>query len=239
MRLTFCEKSELNIIAPSAERRAPSAERRAPSAERRAPSAERRAPSAERRAPSAERRAPSAERRAPSAERRAPSAERRAPSAERRAPSAERRAPSAERRAPSAERRAPSAERRGHDCAVGAGRPLRRPPREAPRLRVARHSVVGSARTLANAAWLAALGALALPATAQAQEIALVSNIGQAHNGYLNINPADFTLGTVQIGEQRGAQRFTTGSNPAGYTLQSVVLNLHINVGTGQVGWCR
>ena len=44
MHLTFCEKFESKIIAPSAERRAPSAERRAPSAERRrAPSAERRA----------------------------------------------------------------------------------------------------------------------------------------------------------------------------------------------------
>ena len=164
----------------AAERRAPSAERRAPSAERRAPSAERRAPSAERRAPScAERRAPSAERRAPSAER-----ERRAPSAERRAPSAERRAPSAERRAPSAvtaprareQRRPPSPDglppRRGggsspYTYAVSAaGRPA-----GFARLRGARHGLVRSARALAAAALLALSCALALPATAQAQNV--------------------------------------------------------------------
>ena len=71
--------------------------------------------------------------------------------------------------------------------------------------------------------------------TAQAQEIALVSNIGQGHDTNLNINPPDFEQFGVEIGENRGAQRFTTGSNPAGYTLQSVVLNLHTNRGTGSV----
>ena len=82
---------------------------------------------------------------------------------------------------------------------------------------------------------LALSGALALPTTAEAQEISLVSNITEPHNGIQNIYPPDFTLGTNQIGERRGAQRFTTGSNPEGYTLKSVVLNLHTGIGTGQV----
>ena len=88
---------------------------------------------------------------------------------------------------------------------------------------------------LAAAALLALSGALALPAAAQAQEISLVSNIGQGHNTNLNINPPDFEQFGVEIGENRGAQRFTTGPNEAGYTLQSVVLNLHTNRGTGSV----
>ena len=88
---------------------------------------------------------------------------------------------------------------------------------------------------LAAAALLALSGALALPAAAQAQEISLVSNIGQGHNTNLNINPPDFEQFGVEIGENRGAQRFTTGPNEAGYTLHSVVLNLHTNRGTGSV----
>ena len=63
----------------------------------------------------------------------------------------------------------------------------------------------------------------------------MVSNIGQGHNTNLNINPPDFEQFGVEIGENRGAQRFTTGSNPAGYMLQSIVLNLHTNRGTGSV----
>ena len=103
------------------------------------------------------------------------------------------------------------------------------------RQRVARLSLVGSARGLAAAALLALSGALALPAAAQAQEISLVSNIGQGHNTNLNINPPDFEQFGVELDENRGAQRFTTGPNEAGYTLQSVVLNLHTNRGTGSV----
>ena len=109
------------------------------------------------------------------------------------------------------------------------------PPAGPARVRVARRGLVRSARGLATAAWLAFSGALALPAAVQAQEISLVSNIGQGHDTNLNINPPDFEQFGVEIGENRGAQRFTTGSNPAGYTLQSVVLNLHTNRGTGSV----
>ena len=103
------------------------------------------------------------------------------------------------------------------------------------RLRLVRRGLARPARALAAAALLALSGALALPAAAQAQEISLVSNIGQGHNTNLNINPPDFEQFGVEIGENRGAQRFTTGPNEAGYTLQSVVLNLHTNRGTGSV----
>ena len=109
-----------------------------------------------------------------------------------------------------------------------AGRPagLARP-RTAPR------GLVRSTRALAAAALLALSGALALPAAAQAQEISLVSNIRESPSGLLNVFPPDYTIGTIEIGEKRGAQRFTTGPNPAGYTLQSVVLNLLAGSGTG------
>ena len=104
-----------------------------------------------------------------------------------------------------------------------------------PRPREQRRPPSAPDRRAPRAALLALFGALALPTTAQAQEIALVSNIGQGHNTNLNINPPDFEQFGVEIGENRGAQRFTTGPNEAGYTLQSVVLNLHTNRGTGSV----
>ena len=153
---------------------------------------------------------------------------------ERRAPSAERRAPSAERRAPSAERRAPSAER--HDCAsgAGAGRPaivagppaappgrrlltfyicrIRRRPAGGSRAYVARRGLVRCARALAAAALLALTGALFLPPTAEAQTATtLVSNTGQPRY----VDTIDYGLGAF-------SQRFTTGSNEAGYTLTGV-----------------
>ncbi len=103
------------------------------------------------------------------------------------------------------------------------------------RVRVARRGLLRSARALAAAALLALSGALALPTTAQAQEISLVSNLGESIDTWQNVNPPDFALGSVEIGEQRVAQRFTTGPNEAGYTLQSVVLNLRTNLGTGSV----
>ena len=115
-------------------------------------------------------------------------------------------------------------------AASAAGRPA-----GPARVRGARRGFVRRTRALVPAALLALSGALALPATAQAQEISLVSNIGQGHNTNLNINPPDFEQFGVEIGENRGAQRFTTGPNEAGYTLQSVVLNLHTNRGTGSV----
>ena len=105
---------------------------------------------------------------------------------------------------------------------------IRRRPAALSRPRVARRSLIGSARALAAAACLCLVGALALPATAQAQEIALVSNIAESQGGIANIYSPAF-------GEQRVAQRFTTGPNTAGYKLQSVVLNLGTNLGTGPV----
>ena len=99
----------------------------------------------------------------------------------------------------------------------------------------ARRGLARSTPALIAAALLALSGALALPGTAEAQEIVLVSNITESHVSLVNVNPPDFALGTVEIGEQRAAQRFTTGPNEAGYTLQSVVLNLHTNLGTGSV----
>ena len=84
-------------------------------------------------------------------------------------------------------------------------------------------------------ALLVTLALLLPPGVAQAQEISLVSNITESHAGLQNVFPPDYTIGTIEIGEKRNAQRFTTGSNPAGYTLQSVVLNLLEGSGTGQV----
>ena len=84
------------------------------------------------------------------------------------------------------------------------------PPAGPARVRLARRGLVRFARARAAAAWLAALGALALPATAEAQSVTtLVSNIGQG-----STLTREFST--------RGAQRFTTGPHATGYTLSSV-----------------
>ena len=85
-----------------------------------------------------------------------------------------------------------------------AGRP------DLARLAGARRALVGSARALAAAALLALSGALALPATAEAQTVIdLVSNVDVGnHTGYHSTNKC--------------SQRFTVGSNPSGYTLTGV-----------------
>ena len=80
----------------------------------------------------------------------------------------------------------------------------------------ARHSLVGSARMLAAAALLALSGALALPATAEAQEIALLSNTEES------FNPGN----AVIVGDSRQAQGFNTGSNAPGYRLDSIELHV-------------
>ena len=91
-------------------------------------------------------------------------------------------------------------------------------------------------RRLAAAALLALLGALALPTATQAQDRVLVSNFAEADGGGVaDVRPPGFTVGGNVFGERRGAQRFTTGPNPAGYTLQSVVLNLRSAIGTAPV----
>ena len=73
----------------------------------------------------------------------------------------------------------------------------------------ARRGLVRSARALAGAALLALTGALALPATAEAQTpTTLVSNIGQTASAFST---------TVSI-----SQKFTTGANQSGYTLTGV-----------------
>ena len=77
------------------------------------------------------------------------------------------------------------------------------------RLAGTRRGLVGSARALAAATLLALTGALALPATAEAQTgTTLVGNTGQA---------ASDSIGTGAI-----SQGFTTGSNDAGYTLTGI-----------------
>ena len=63
---------------------------------------------------------------------------------------------------------------------------------------------------LAAVALLALSCALALPATAEAQTVTLVSNIGQSADGIRNEN------------DKRIAQRFTTGSHATGYVLTGV-----------------
>ena len=61
---------------------------------------------------------------------------------------------------------------------------------------------------------------------AEAQDIALVSNIGEVPSSEANANPENYTGGT----ESRVAQRFTTGPS-TGYSLHSVLLNLRESVG--------
>ena len=113
-----------------------------------------------------------------------------------------------ERRAPSASPlvELPPSRRGGRPSTETA--PAGRPPGLA-RPRAARRSPLRSAGALAAAALLALSGALALPATAEAQtETTLVSNIGTAT--ILRIASADYS------------QQFTTGSHAAGYTLTGV-----------------
>ncbi|WP_420634233.1 choice-of-anchor R domain-containing protein [Candidatus Palauibacter sp.] len=68
---------------------------------------------------------------------------------------------------------------------------------------------------LAAAALLALSGALALPATAQAQEIALVSNIGTIGTGTSSLSVDGHLL---------AAQAFTVGADDGDYTLASIEL---------------
>ena len=75
-----------------------------------------------------------------------------------------------------------------------------------------RRGLVRSVGALAAAALIALSGALALPATAEAQTNVLVSNIGQA---------AESTSQNVT----RRAQAFTTGSHMDGYNLSSIELD--------------
>ncbi len=89
------------------------------------------------------------------------------------------------------------------------------------RLAGARRGLVGSARALAAAALLALTGALALPATAEAQTT-LVSTVNQAPAA-ADPAPNEMVLdgGSVDHKQQVG-QEFTTGTNEDGYTLTGV-----------------
>ena len=74
----------------------------------------------------------------------------------------------------------------------------------------ARRGFLHSARALAAAALLVLTGALALPATAEAQTVTtLVSNVGHS-------------TGHVLGAAAEWSQRFAHGSNPSGYTLTAV-----------------
>ena len=119
-------------------------------------------------------------------------------------------APREPHRTPSPPDRRPSP-RGGHpssQTASAAGRPA-----GFARLTGARRGLVHSVRTLAAAALLALLGALALPATAQAQAPGvLVSNMGQASDGPGN-NINDTWL---------AAQGFSVPSGGGNYTLTSI-----------------
>ena len=88
--------------------------------------------------------------------------------------------------------------------------------------------LVRSARALAAAACLSLVCGLALPASAQAQEVTLVSNIGEARSSWGAANPENYTGGS----ESRVAQQFTTGPS-TGYSLQSVLLDLSASAGPG------
>ncbi len=94
-------------------------------------------------------------------------------------------------------------------------------------------------RALSGAALLALSGALALPATARAQDVVLVSNMAALSTGSALVTSptyrkeiAGFVVGE---GETRRAQQFSTGADAAGYTLGSVELNLRQAGGAGSV----
>ena len=102
-----------------------------------------------------------------------------------------------------------------------------------------RRGLVRSARALAAAALLALTAALALPATAWAQDVVLVSNMAELSTGSAGVYPPGYLhelSGYVLAeGETTQAQEFTTGANAEGYTLGSVVLNLRQAFGEGQL----
>ena len=115
-------------------------------------------------------------------------------------------------RPPSPPDRRPS-RRGGHpspSTASAAGRPA-----GLARLAGARRGLVRSVRALAAAALLALCGALALPATAQAQTVeALVSNLDVGRIGNWGASTDDHAL------------QFTTGNSGRGYVLDSIRLSL-------------
>ena len=83
------------------------------------------------------------------------------------------------------------------------------------RLSGARRGLVRSARALAATALLALTGALALPATAQAQTVeTLVSNTGQDSDGFSSAWSTDHAV------------QFTTGDSSRGYVLREIQLDL-------------
>ena len=73
-----------------------------------------------------------------------------------------------------------------------------------------------AARGLAAAAWLAAIGALALPATAQAD--VLVSNLGQTHVGSSELGNGNLV-----------GQTFSIATSNDNYTLSSIEISFRIN----------
>ena len=90
---------------------------------------------------------------------------------------------------------------------------------DAARLCGARRGLARSARALAAAALLALAGALALPATAQAD--VLVSNIGTSSDAMDSPLQANWDH----------AQGFVTGANSSGYTLTSIEVKLSLHAG--------
>ena len=121
-------------------------------------------------------------------------------------------APREPHRPPSPPDRRPSP-RGGHPSSQSASAAAR--PAGFARLAGARRGLVHSVRTLAAGALLALVGALALPATAQAQTT-FVSNLGQTdYSGSSTVSPSS-----------PRAQQFETGSNPGGYTLTEIVVNI-------------
>ncbi len=95
------------------------------------------------------------------------------------------------------------------------------------RLAGTRRGLVHSVRTLAAAALLALFGALALPATAQAQSAGvLVSNIEQTESGG----------GTLANVSYLPAQGFSVPSVGGDYTLTSIEVVFDSNIGATQIG---
>ena len=121
--------------------------------------------------------------------------------------------PREQRRPPSSSDRRPP--RRGGGplpdtyAASAAGRPA-----GPARLRVARHSLVGSARALATAAWLAALGALALPTQAQTQTPTCTLNTG------------DLWCSVITVGEHEGHYGYNKFQNQGELSSDSFMVGM-------------
>ena len=102
------------------------------------------------------------------------------------------------------------------------------------RLRLAGVRIRSAAVALAGALSLMVAGLMAVPAQAQTGEI-LVNNFGQAKD---TTSGSGLFVGSLLGRKFLGAQAFTTGSSPAGYTITevTVIFNSFVEPGSGSEG---